>query len=118
MRSPGPVALLQYARLMNGTCKRCGRILPHPDSGGGSPLRPRRPSLHGSTEPRAWVEVTTLGSQSVQDVYKTALVVVAAFKGDPVRDELHPDQVQALDDLEAACRFVFDLAAIQHRESA
>lgn len=33
MRSPTPADLLQYARLMNGTCERCGRILPHPASG-------------------------------------------------------------------------------------
>jgi hypothetical protein len=52
-----------------------------------------------------------LGSQAVQDVYKTGLKVVAAFKGDPVRDDLHPVQIQALDDLEAACRFVYDLTA-------
>ena len=25
--------MLQYARLMNGTCDKCGRILPHRDSG-------------------------------------------------------------------------------------
>jgi hypothetical protein len=55
--------------------------------------------------------VTSLGSQAVQDVYKTSLKVVAAFKGDPVRDDLHPVQLQALDDLEAACRFVYELTA-------
>ena len=55
--------------------------------------------------------MTSLGSQAVKDVYKTALTVVAAFKGDAVRDDLHPVQVQALDDLEAACRFVYDLTA-------
>ena len=55
--------------------------------------------------------MTSLGSQAVKDVYKTALTVVAAFKGDAVRDEMHPVQIQALDDLEAACRFVYDLTA-------
>lgn len=55
--------------------------------------------------------MTTLGSQAVQDVYKTGLKVVAAFRGDPVRDELHPVQLKALDDLEAACRFVYELTA-------
>lgn len=47
----------------------------------------------------------------MQDVYKTGLQVVAAFRGDPVRDELHPVQLKALDDLEAACRFVYELTA-------
>ena len=55
--------------------------------------------------------MTSLGSQAIKDVYATALSVVAAFKGDAVRDDLHPVQVQALDDLEAACRFVYDLTA-------
>lgn len=53
--------------------------------------------------------MTSLGSQAVQDVYKTGLQVIAAFKSDPVRAQLHPVQLQALDDLEAACRFVYDL---------
>ena len=55
--------------------------------------------------------MTSLGSQAVKDVYATALAVVAAFKDDPVREELHPVQIQALDDLEAACRFVYNLTA-------
>lgn len=60
--------------------------------------------------------MTTLGSQAVQDVYKTGLQVVAAFRGDPVRDELHPVQLKALDDLEAACRFVYELT-VQNTDS-
>ena len=53
--------------------------------------------------------MTTLGSQAVMDVTEAALNVVAAFKSDPVREQLHPVQIKALDDLEAACRFLYDL---------
>lgn len=50
-----------------------------------------------------------LGPRATQDVVESALKVVAAFKDDPVREQLHPVQVQALNELENACRFLYEL---------
>lgn len=59
--------------------------------------------------------MTTLGSQAMKDVFENALKVVAAFKDDPVREHLHPVQIQSLEDLTAACKFVFELTLRQRQ---
>lgn len=55
--------------------------------------------------------MTTIGGQATRDVCCAALIVVAAFKDDPVLEQLHPVQVRALDDLTAACRFLHELVS-------
>ena len=51
----------------------------------------------------------TLGSRAMRDVHEAALKVVAAFKDRPEREHLHEVQLECLDELGAACRFLHEL---------
>lgn len=53
--------------------------------------------------------MTTIGGQATADVCRAAMLVVAAFKNAPEREELHVAQVKALDALTEACRFLYEL---------